>query len=81
MNHPFITGKAPSRMIGEKPEFDIFLSYRVASDSHHVKMLYEKLTEKGLKVWLDQKCLLFGKPWVNNNKYNYCNNNKYNNNK
>ena len=29
MNHPFLTGKAPSRMIGEEPEFDVFLSYRL----------------------------------------------------
>ena len=63
LSHPFLTGKVPSRMIGEKPEFDVFLSYRVASDSHHVKIFYDLLTEKGLKVWWDSKCLEFGKPW------------------
>lgn len=63
LNHPFLTGKIPTRMIGERPEFDVFLSYRVASDSHHVKIFYDKLTNKGLKVWFDQKCLEFGKPW------------------
>ena len=41
----------------------IFLSYRVTSDSNHVEILYQKLTEKGLKVWWDKKCLEFGKPW------------------
>ena len=51
LTHPFFTGKHPSRMMGEKAEFDVFLSYRVASDSNHVDILYQKLTEKGLKIW------------------------------
>ena len=28
-----------------------------------MKIFYEKLTQKGLKVWWDIKCLEFGKPW------------------
>ena len=26
--HPFITGKATARMVGDDPEFDVFISYR-----------------------------------------------------
>eukprot|EP01041_Mallomonas_annulata_P014762 gene14762-biopygen7665 len=63
LTHPFFTGKQCTRLQGEKAAWDIFLSYRVASDSHHVEMLYDALTAKGLKVWWDKKCLLPGKDW------------------
>lgn len=33
------------------------------SDSEHVGMLYKILTEKGLNVWWDKKCLKSGQPW------------------
>ena len=61
--HPFLTGKQSARMVGEVPEFDVFLSYRVASDVKHVEYLYNLLTERGIKVWWDKKCLLPGMPW------------------
>jgi serine/threonine protein kinase len=51
LQHPFITLHANVRLSGEEPIFDVFLSYRVASDSEHAKMLYEELTEMGIKVW------------------------------
>jgi serine/threonine protein kinase len=51
LQHPFITLHSNVRLAGEAPQFDVFLSYRVASDSEHVKMLYEELTEMGVKVW------------------------------
>ena len=35
----------------------------MASDSHLVELLYQKLTVAGVKVWLDKYCLEFGKPW------------------
>jgi hypothetical protein len=50
-------------MIGEKPKYDVFISYRVNSDAHHAKALFENLTGKGLKVWFDQKCLKNGVLW------------------
>ena len=63
LSHPFLSNKTVTRLVGESPSYDIFLSYRVASDSNHVKMLYDLLTSKGLKVWWDQKCLEPGVPW------------------
>ena len=50
LDHPFISGKSPARMQGDKAEFDIFLSYRVDSDSKHVEKLYDGLTAAGLRV-------------------------------
>jgi serine/threonine protein kinase/Leucine-rich repeat (LRR) protein len=61
--HPFISGQHPQRMQGEEAQYDVFLSYRVSSDSKHVEMFYNKLTEMGLKVWWDRMCLLPGQPW------------------
>ena len=63
LDHPFISGKSPARMQGDKAEFDIFLSYRVDSDSKHVEKLYDGLTAAGLRVWWDKKCLAAGKNW------------------
>ena len=64
VNHPFITGKASVRMIGEVAKYDVFLSYRVQSDSHHASTLYRLLTDRfGLKVFLDKECLEPGKNW------------------
>ena len=42
---------------------DVFLSYRVDSDSEFVEVLYDILTKMGLKVYLDKKCLKPGVPW------------------
>jgi serine/threonine protein kinase/Leucine-rich repeat (LRR) protein len=61
--HPFISGKQPERMIGEEAKFDVFLSYRVDSDSDLVQMIYNALTNMELKVWVDKFCLLPGQPW------------------
>ena len=61
--HPFLTGKRSARMIGEEAEYDIFLFYRVISDLRHCELMYEMLTEKGLRVWWDRKCLQPGVDW------------------
>ena len=61
--HPFLSGKKVARMIGEEAEYDVFLSYRVNSDMLHCKLMYEMLTEKGLRVWWDKKCLQPGVDW------------------
>ena len=49
--------------MGDAPKYDVFLSYRVASDSDHVRILYEKLTAEGLTVVWDKLCLPDGVPW------------------
>ena len=61
--HPFLTGKRISRLISDEAEFDVFLSYRVASDSKHAEMLYNMLRGAGLRVWWDKECLKPGEPW------------------
>jgi hypothetical protein len=37
--------------------YDVFLSYRVASDAILAERLNDKLTARGVRVWWDQKCL------------------------
>ena len=49
--HPFITGKSVMRMPGEFAHFDIFLSYRVASDLDNVEYFYNRFTSLGYRVW------------------------------
>jgi serine/threonine protein kinase len=57
LQHPFLSGKSVTRLAGEAAEFDVFLSYRVSSDSVHVEELFKKLTAAGIKVWWDKQCL------------------------
>ena len=61
--HPFLSGKKVARLVGENPKYDVFLSYRVASDSQHVEKLYELLTAQGFKVYWDKLCLKPGVDW------------------
>ena len=61
--HPFLSKKSVTRMNGEPATYDVFLSYRVASDAHHTELLYKMLTDRGLKVWWDKVCLPPGKNW------------------
>ena len=61
--HPFVSGRAPIRLVGDSPKYDVFLSYRVACDADHVRILYEKLTAEGLTVFWDKLCLPDGVPW------------------
>ena len=42
LDHPFLSGKVPTRLIGTPASCDVFLSYRVAADSKFVKMIYER---------------------------------------
>ena len=65
LHHPFITKKTVARLPGEAPEFDVFLSYRVSSDFATAQNLYNKLTDAGIKVWWDNKCLRDGEDWEN----------------
>jgi len=63
LKHAFLTGRSVGRLPGEEAMFDVFLSYRVDSDSEHVKKLYDKLMDKGVKVWWDKECLKPGVSW------------------
>jgi serine/threonine protein kinase len=63
LTHPFLTGRIPHRLEGEAAEYDVFISYRVASDVHLAEMLYTALQRLELRVWWDKKCLLPGQPW------------------
>ena len=49
--HPFFTGRHTVRMVGMAPEFDVFISYRVASDAHHAEQLFHLLSAHEIKVW------------------------------
>jgi hypothetical protein len=51
LNHAFLTGRNITRLMEDEPEYDIFISYRVASDFHHAELLYNLLTSNGFKVW------------------------------
>jgi len=63
LGHPFLTGNVFSRLQGEEPKWDVFLSYRVDSDLRHAAELYEALIGKGIKVWWDRTCLRPGQNW------------------
>ena len=52
-----------ARLLGETPKYDVFLSYRVASDAQHVEKLYNLLTAQGFKVYWDKLCLEPGVDW------------------
>ena len=49
--HPFFTGRNTVRLVGMAPEFDVFISYRVASDAHHAEQLFDLLSAHDIKVW------------------------------
>jgi len=64
MSHPFISGKtSAARLLGEKADNAVFISYRVDSDADLAKALYDKLTAAGVTVWWDKECLLPGESW------------------
>jgi TIR domain len=51
------------RFPGEEAQYDVFLSYRVASDTNIALLIYEKLTKRGIKVWFDKMNILPGREW------------------
>ena len=63
LSHPFFTGRVVGRLPGQSAEFDVFLSYRVDSDKKMAEELFQRLTDCGIRVWLDQKCLKPGVNW------------------
>ena len=69
LRHPFLSFHRTTRpeiiIMGEamKQEFDVFISYRVATDLPHVELLHKLLQNAGLKVWWDKTSLEPGEPW------------------
>jgi hypothetical protein len=63
LEHPFVTGRDAARLSGEPPAWDVFISYRVASDASLAQDLYEALKAAGLRVFYDKECLRLGKSW------------------
>ena len=61
--HPFFTGRQVGRMAGQEALFDVFLSYRVDSDASLARTLFDKLSARHVRVWLDVKCLKDGVGW------------------
>lgn len=61
--HPFLSGKKVTRMVGESAEYDVFISYRVKADKDLALRLYDDLTRRGLKCFLDKRCLKKGVSW------------------
>ena len=64
LRHGFITGHvALGRMPGEVAEYDVFISYRVASDLSIAEDIYSALIAAGVRVWMDKHCLQAGELW------------------
>ncbi len=70
LKHPFLSFHRSFRestvMVGGEKvtrDFDVFISYRVATDLPHVEMLHKLLQKAGLKVWWDKTSLEPGEPW------------------
>ena len=61
--HPFITGMIPTRLIGEAPQFDVYLSYRAEADSAMAELVYNALVALNLRVWWDKVKQLPGFSW------------------
>jgi ankyrin repeat protein/serine/threonine protein kinase len=53
--HPFFTGRPVARLPGESPAWDVFVSYRVASDADARSALVSALERLGLSVWSDAR--------------------------
>ena len=69
LKHPFLSFHRSFRenvsAAGEvvSREYDVFISYRVATDLPHVETLHRLLQKAGLKVWWDKTSLEPGEPW------------------
>jgi ankyrin repeat protein/serine/threonine protein kinase len=63
LQHPFVSGRRAVRMIGQAPAFDVFISYRVSTDRDICDQLYETLTSRNLRVWMDRKNIKDGSLW------------------
>jgi hypothetical protein len=59
-----LIGKKNIRQPGETATFDVFISYRVASDSVPAQLLYDRLSSSNVRVWWDKVSLQPGMPWA-----------------
>jgi serine/threonine protein kinase len=53
----------PRSLADIPPDFDVFLSYRVASDYETAHRVYKQLTLRGVRVWWDKRCIAAGTDW------------------
>jgi len=61
LTHPFFTGKATLRMVGDPHVYDVYISYRdLFGNSREAQQLYDLLTAMGVKCFLDKLCLAPG---------------------
>ena len=58
LRHPFFTGRPAARLPGESPAWDVFVSYRVASDADARAALVAALERRGVSVWSDARLAL-----------------------
>lgn len=56
-------GEVTGRLAEEEAKWDVFLSYRVASDWEVAERVHAALTSQGFRVFLDKICLEPGKSW------------------
>lgn len=66
LKHPFITGNVEIvnyKPTTEEPEYDVFISYRVATNENEAEAFYNLLTMCGLRVFWDKKSLKDGEEW------------------
>lgn len=65
LRHPFVTGHRAIRLAEDPAEYDVFISYRVASDASFAQRFFDQFTAAGLRVFLDVKSLQPGISWEN----------------
>ena len=63
LQHPFLTGREALRLPGDAPAYDVFLSYRVASDAALAEARDNALRARGLRGFWDKRGLQDGRPW------------------
>lgn len=63
LSHTFLSKRQFTRLVGEEPQYDVFISYRVASDLPHAECIYNMLVAEGKSVWWDKQCLKAGVNW------------------
>jgi serine/threonine protein kinase len=63
--HPFVSNKPFTRLVGQPPEYDVYLCYREnhAGDASYAKYLHKLLGDRNVSVWWDKTCLLPNVDW------------------
>lgn len=63
LQHPFVTGDRPTRLVSERAKYDVFISYRVEADFEHAQQLYQLFRQSNINVWWDNVSLQPGESW------------------